>query len=188
MSRMLRTLLVTGFGLCGLLSASVAEAHGKFSFSLGLWGPPPVYYGPPCYDYYPPPVVYRRVYVTEPAPVYVAPSPAPAQTSRKRTVDPVLQKIGELHSDDAETREEAAQWLGQVRDPRAVRPLIDVLKHDPDHDVREDAARALGSIGSRDAHDALLEASESDPERDVRRAASKALARLAKEPSRHIRR
>ena len=188
MFRSLRTVLLAGVGLCGALAPNVAQAHGRFSFSLGVWGPPPVYVGPPCYDvyYYRP----RPVYVVEPPPppVYVVPPAASTRPARTRLRDTVLVKIGELHSNDSNTREEAAEWLGEARDPRAVRPLIEVLEHDPDHDVREQAAKALGRIGSLDAEQALRVAGESDPANDVRRAASKALTRLAKEASKGLQR
>ena len=185
MFRSFRTVLLVGVGLCGALVPNAAQAHGRFSFSLGIWAPPPVYVGPPCYDvyYYRP----RPVYVVEPPPppVYVAP-PAAARPGRTKVRDTVLVKIGELHSNDANTREEAAEWLGETRDPRAVRPLIEVLEHDPDHDVREQAAKALGRIGRLDAEQALRVASESDSASDVRHAASKALTRLAKESSKAL--
>jgi hypothetical protein len=191
--RSVRFLVVVGIGLCCSLLARSAHAHDRFSFGLNIWGPPPAYVGPSYYydpyPYYPPPVVYRRVYVTAPPEkVYVAPAPAPAPVSAKRvrTADPVLVKIGELHSTDNDAREEAAKWLGQVRDPRAVRPLIEVLAHDPDHDVREESARSLGYIGGPDAERALLTASESDPKGDVRHAASKSLSRIAKESGKKI--
>jgi hypothetical protein len=196
MHRILRGAVMAGLVLSAALVCSVAEAHSKFSFSLGLWGPPPIYIGPRYCDY-PAPVIYRRVYVVDPPPpVYVTPPPAPAVapvpvpalSSRRSANDAVLVKIGELHADDEETREEAVQWLGQVRDPRAVRPLIEVMENDPEKDIREDAARALGYIGSPDAEPALQVASQSDPESDVRRAASKALSRIVKESTRETNR
>src|SRR5262245_60472984 len=94
--------------------SNTAQADGRFSFGLSIWGPPPVYYGPPgIYDpYYPPPVVVRRVYVpVQPETVYVrpaptivnpapapAPAPAPLTSHRSKSADMVLVKIGELHS------------------------------------------------------------------------------------------
>jgi hypothetical protein len=191
MHRMLQTAACGAAVLLLLAGPMPAHAGGRWSFNLGLWGPPPVYVAPRPYYYdpYPPPVVYRRVYVVDPPPVYVtpppvmapAPEPAPATSARPKPPDLVLQKIGNLHSDDSDVREQAAKWLGAVRDPRALRPLTEVLEHDLDHDVREEAARSLGLIGGTYAEQALEAARQSDPSSDVRHAASKALARIAKE-------
>ncbi|MFA5613617.1 MAG: HEAT repeat domain-containing protein, partial [Methanoculleus sp.] len=52
--------------------------------------------------------------------------------------------ITALESDDAGTRWMAAGGLGELRDPRAITPLIRTLT-DPDPDVRWKSAEALGS-------------------------------------------
>jgi hypothetical protein len=184
------------FGLSLTVGTRTAQADGRFSFGLSIWGPPPVYFGPPGYydPYYPPPVVVRRVYVpappetiyVRPAPTVISPAPGPSSSRRSKPVDLVLVKIGELHSDDNDVREDAAKWLGESHDPRAVRPLIEVLQHDRKDDVREEAARALGQIGGMDAERALTITSTNDPDDDVRRGASKALARMAKQTSRRV--
>jgi HEAT repeat protein len=75
-----------------------------------------------------------------------------------------------------ESREEAAEALGAIRDPRAVDPLIGALK-DRDHEVREEAAKALGAIGDRKAVKPLNEALK-DVDHKVRREAEQALVRL----------
>ena len=51
----------------------------------------------------------------------------------------------------------AAMALGRLRDPRAVEPLIQALKH-PNCEVRYVAAVALGEIGDARAIDPLVEA------------------------------
>jgi hypothetical protein len=190
------------FVLCIVCAISIgsgsARADGRFSFGLSIWGPPPVFVGPPyAYGpYYPPPVVVRRVYVptpvqpvyVRPSPVVVSPAPAPASSRHPKPIDLVLVKIGELHSDDDDVREDAAKWLGDSRDSRAVRPLIETLMHDRKDDVREEAARGLGQIGGPDAERALTISSTNDPDDDVRRTASKSLARLARQTSKRVRR
>jgi hypothetical protein len=192
MVRRLFALASVGVGLVVSLGIGRADAGDRFSFGLNIWGPPPVHFGPACcHDpYYPPPVVYRRVYVAPPPePVYVqsaALAPAPASVRRTRQADPILVKIGELHSDDTDTREDAAEWLGDAHDPRAVRPLIEVLQHDRKDDVREAAAKSLGQIGGLDAERALTIASTSDSDDDVRRTASKALTRMAKQATQKL--
>lgn len=75
-----------------------------------------------------------------------------------------------------ESREEAAEALGEIRDPRAVEPLIGALK-DRDHEVRAEAADALARIGDPRAVEPL-NALLGDPRPEVRRAAEKALSRL----------
>ena len=49
-----------------------------------------------------------------------------------------------------DVREQAAFGLGQLRDRRAVEPLINALK-DQNADVRQQAAFALGQIRDRSA-------------------------------------
>ncbi len=184
MIRFTHVIISLGMGTILLSLPSSANAHDGFSFGLSTWGPPPIFIGRPCcYDpYYPPPVVYRRVYAPPPRDPAYAPS-AYVPAKRAKAADPVLVKIGELHSDDSDVREDAAKWLGATRDPRGVRPLIEVLQHDRKDDVREDAARALGEIGGIEAEQALTTASSVDPDNDVRRAAAKSLSKMAKAAS-----
>jgi hypothetical protein len=195
MFRRLVALLLVAAGVAWAFGTVSAEAGDRFTFGLSIWGPPPFQFGPPCcYEpYYPPPVVYRRVYVApRPEPVYVVPAtapspvPAPASARRSKLAHPVLVRIGELHSDDTDTREDAAEWLGDSHDPRAVRPLIEVMQHDRKDDVREAAAKSLGQIGGPDAERALTIASTSDRDDDVRRTASKALTRMAKQATQKL--
>jgi hypothetical protein len=190
MTRKLIALTIVAVGCLWVVGTREARADGRFTFGLNIWGPPPVYVGPPYrYEpYYPPPVIVRRVVVPPPEPVIIEPAPAivsPAPTARRsRQVDTVLVKIGELHSDDSDVREDAAKWLGDSHDPRAVRPLLEVMQHDRKDDVREECARALGQIGGPDAERGLTITSTNDPDDDVRRTASKALIRMAKQASR----
>jgi HEAT repeat protein len=60
-----------------------------------------------------------------------------------------------LSSPDRYHREYAAFKLGQIKDPRAVGPVIAALK-DEDRNVREDAAIALGKIGDPSAVQPLI--------------------------------
>ncbi len=76
----------------------------------------------------------------------------------------------------------AAMALGRLRDPRAVEPLIQALKH-PNCEVRYVAAVALGEIGDARAIDPLVEALADHWGSDellpsVREAAAIALAKL----------
>src|SRR2546427_647517 len=60
--------------------------------------------------------------------------------------DRVLEEIAALKDEDWALREEAATLLGEVRDPRAVGPLVEAL-HDEDRAVREAATTALRQVG-----------------------------------------
>ncbi len=111
--------------------------------------------------------------------------PAHAAVDAK-PVDGVTIKMTELQSSQPKTREKAAKWLGELRDPRAVQPLINVLEHDLDHDVREEAAKALSNIGGLEAQRALQRASRNDPKSGVRHAASKGLSHMAKENTKQV--
>ncbi|MEE9233992.1 MAG: HEAT repeat domain-containing protein [Candidatus Acidoferrales bacterium] len=71
---------------------------------------------------------------------------------------------------------EAATALGQIGDPRAVEPLVEVLQDEPSK-VRRAAAQALGTLGAVRALEPLLAALE-DESPDVRREAAKALGHI----------
>jgi HEAT repeat protein len=93
---------------------------------------------------------------------------------RRRDVDGLIKVL--QTGAHPESREEAAEALGEIRDPRAVDPLIGALK-DRDHEVREEAVEALGKIGDKRAVEPL-NAVLGDPDPKVRRAAENALNRL----------
>jgi HEAT repeat protein len=86
-------------------------------------------------------------------------------------VGPLVSVLG-----DPGRRRAAASALGEIRDPQAVVPLIDVLSNG-DPDVRPSAARALGAIRDPRALEALARAS-GDPSSDVRDAALEALDQM----------
>ena len=56
--------------------------------------------------------------------------------------------IQQLRSGNPAIRMEAAQELGGLKDPKAVNPLITILKKDKDGDVRASAEEALVNIGA----------------------------------------
>ena len=76
-------------------------------------------------------------------------------------------------------RKKAAETLGQIRDTRAVEPLILGLK-DEDGDVRWKAAIALGEIGDRGAIAGLNKLLEHEENNLIREAAEKALKKMRK--------
>lgn len=90
--------------------------------------------------------------------------------------DPVAEQIAALRDDDWAVREEAAALLGRLKDPRAVDPLVSILR-DSDRSVREAAIGALVSIGTPSVP--ALGACLADPELSVQEAASAVLASIA---------
>lgn len=90
--------------------------------------------------------------------------------------DPVAEHIAALKDEDWAIREEAATLLGGFKDPRAVCPLVSILK-DRDRSVREAAIGALTSIGEPSIMP--LGACLGDPELSVQEAASAILASIA---------
>ena len=92
-----------------------------------------------------------------------------------------------LRSEDALTRKTAARALGEMRNSRAVEPLVEVLQGDPDCTVRTAAAHALGQIKDKRAIWALVNTlklrDEPDPEfqrqiEELRNAAQLAMRRI----------
>jgi HEAT repeat protein len=79
----------------------------------------------------------------------------------------------------ADVRWQAANALGQLRDKRAVEPLIETL-NDHNEYVRKCTAEALGRIGSERATETLIEALK-DKDVDVRVAAANALGQIGDE-------
>ena len=90
--------------------------------------------------------------------------------------DAVAEQIAALKDEDWAIREEAAMMLGTLRDPRAVGPLVSVLR-DGDRAVRDAATGALLAIGEPAV--TTLGACLSDPLLTVQELASSVLARIA---------
>ena len=84
--------------------------------------------------------------------------------------------IDKLRSRDPAVREEAAQKLGDLKDPSAVGPLILILKKDKDRSVRWSAEDALVSIGAA-AVEPLIKMLDDDSWR-VRRRAVRTLGKI----------
>ena len=90
--------------------------------------------------------------------------------------DAVAEQIAALKDEDWAIREEAAMMLGTLRDPRAVGPLVSVLR-DGDRAVRDAAIGALLAIGEPAV--TTLGTCLSDPLLTVQELASSVLARIA---------
>jgi len=85
--------------------------------------------------------------------------------------------IQKLKDQDPNIRKKAAKTLGEIKDPRAVEPLIDAMKDLIKH-VREEAARALGKIKDPRAVEPLIFAVKNDKYNSVRRVAIWALGEI----------
>jgi HEAT repeat protein len=91
-------------------------------------------------------------------------------------IDAVAEQIAALNDEDWAIREEAAMMLGTLRDPRAVVPLVFVLRDD-DRAVRDAAIGALLAIGEPAV--TTLGTCLSDPLLTVQELASSVLAHIA---------
>ncbi|MFO7966766.1 MAG: HEAT repeat domain-containing protein [Archaeoglobaceae archaeon] len=86
--------------------------------------------------------------------------------------------IKKLNSSDSNTKAQAAEALGEIRDERAIKPLIYTLEHSEDSTVREKAAESVASIGNaNEALPPLIEALKNDDWR-VRYRAAQAIGTL----------
>jgi len=90
--------------------------------------------------------------------------------------DTVAEQIAALKDEDWAIREEAATMLGTLRDPRAIVPLVSVLR-DGDRAVRDAAIGALLAIGEPAV--TTLGVCLSDPALTVQESASSVLATIA---------
>jgi MFS family permease len=91
---------------------------------------------------------------------------------------PVARHVYRLSdSPNAEARAKAAQMLGKIRSPLAIRALIKALEEDTDKTVRHRAAEALGHIGSSDACESLAGAL-TDPTLGIQSPAAHALGEI----------
>ncbi len=89
--------------------------------------------------------------------------------------------IQALQGPDDDTREEAARVLGELKDMRAVTPLLSALD-DPNHYVRREAAKSLGRLGDERAIPALINALK-DNDRSGREGAAEGLADMKEKAS-----
>lgn len=80
-----------------------------------------------------------------------------ATNALARIGDPVVGPLIQALSNESRwVKGGAADALGQIRDPRAVEPLLYVLSTDTDRWVRAEAAKALGKIGDPRAVEPLI--------------------------------
>jgi hypothetical protein len=128
--------------------------------------PPPVVVAPPGAGTVPPPGVAG------------AAPPPPPPGAQPSPLDPVALAAQRLQSHHSSSRRDAAQTLGRLGDPRAIPPLVHVLKYDTSKDVKSAAATALGEIGGNDAEVVLERCIIYEKKQEVRDVAAVALRRL----------
>ncbi len=85
---------------------------------------------------------------------------APVRVGKRTTLSLVIFISNETDGKDGHARKNAVQALGKLRDPRAVKPLIDVLQNKQNRKelVRRRAAEALGKLGDTRALGPLIAA------------------------------
>jgi hypothetical protein len=93
----------------------------------------------------------------------------------KRDVKGLIKALG--YQGDASVRNKAAEALGELRDARAVMPLIAILK-DKDSDVRKAVVIALGQIRDARAVEPLILALKNDEDKWVRGWAAHSLGEI----------
>jgi len=93
---------------------------------------------------------------------------------------PYLLRVLERDDLGVKGRRMTASTLGGTRDPRALEPLVRLLKNDPSWQVRADAATGLGKLGDRRATPHLNEAIMTDDDPAVRKRAAKARSQIAR--------
>jgi HEAT repeat protein len=101
-----------------------------------------------------------------------------SESTSTLTQSGIYSLIQDLKNPDIGVRLSAVHTLGNNRDTRAVKPLIDTLKNDTDYRVRCVAATALGKIGDKSAVEPLIESLKEDKEGDVRSYTAEALGML----------
>ncbi len=84
------------------------------------------------------------------------------------------------------TRSPAARVLGLTRDPRALNPLLQILRSDRQWLARLWAAKGLGDLAMAEAFDALAETMQSDERNRVRAAAAEAIGKLRTPKSKEL--
>lgn len=95
--------------------------------------------------------------------------------------DNVQEGIDRLKNADADAREEAAEYLGNVgTGNEAVQDALMEAMTDPEGDVREEAAHSLGKVGDTEAVPILIQALKDD-DFGVRSAAIKSLGKIGDE-------
>ena len=113
--------------------------------------------------------------VAQPGGVPGAPQGPAAQPN---PLDPVVLAAQKLQSFHASSRRDGARELGQLGDPRAIPPLVHVLKNDSSKDVRAAAATSLGEIGGSEAEVVLERCIIYEKKQEVKDAAAAALRLL----------
>jgi len=93
-------------------------------------------------------------------------------------LDPVVLAAQKLQSYHAASRRDGARELGQLGDPRAIPPLVHVLKNDSSKEVRAAAATSLGEIGGSEAEVVLERCIIYEKKQEVKDAAAAALRLL----------
>lgn len=99
------------------------------------------------------------------------------QESPAQVIPFLSEIIASAGADDL--REEAAEWLGEQPDPRALEILQKTAKNDRSAEVREEALEAIGRLNLPGAAQALIDFAQNSPDAEMRETAIECLARIA---------
>jgi HEAT repeat protein len=111
----------------------------------------------------------------------------------RRKASEALIEIGEpaiaplikaLNNDNTITREWVIRTLGEIKNRKAINPLIQTLRKDEKSWIRERAAEALEKIGDKKAVKPLIQALKKDEDRGVRGKTAEALGNIGEKKSR----
>lgn len=97
---------------------------------------------------------------------------------RATEATPVLMERLLMRTTDSGMKQLILATLGKIGDPRAARPLIQLLQRDLDVETRGTAIFALGDIGSPEAVEVLEHIEETDEDPTVRRVANEARGKI----------
>jgi HEAT repeat protein len=114
-------------------------------------------------------------------------------TARDRKIQTLLIELASLHANSnvvipflarlvdrkwpVEIRREAAEGFEHHHDPRSVKILLDLARHDTDSSVRAEAAEAIGEVQTPQSIPALMDLVTSSSDADVRREAAEGFGR-----------
>lgn len=97
---------------------------------------------------------------------------------RATPATPVLVQHLFLTTTEVPMKQRILAALGEIGDPAAARPIIELLQRDLDPATRGTAIYALGDIGSAEAIETLEKIAEADADAVQRRLAAEALAKI----------
>ncbi|MHB9109150.1 MAG: HEAT repeat domain-containing protein [Armatimonadota bacterium] len=94
------------------------------------------------------------------------------------SIEAVQAVIAALHDVDADNRVTAASTLGWMKNPLAIKPLLDALQHGNER-IREEAVNSLGEFQLMELIEPLAHIMKTDSSLEARQSAAHALANIS---------